>query len=114
MPDPPLLSLRGVSKSFGGIHAVHDISFDMRAGESVGLPDDKARLLANSGSAKILGPIQAGSLGGKVSLAPGIVGFVNVLVIRQAAMSLCNGVLKLKNAGCTGVRLGETGKLENG
>jgi branched-chain amino acid transport system ATP-binding protein len=32
-----LLSLRGVFKSFGGIHAVHDISFDVRVGESVGL-----------------------------------------------------------------------------
>jgi branched-chain amino acid transport system ATP-binding protein len=32
-----LLSLHGVSKSFGGIHAVHDISFEVRAGESVGL-----------------------------------------------------------------------------
>jgi branched-chain amino acid transport system ATP-binding protein len=32
-----LLSIRGVAKSFGGIHAVHDISFDVRAGESVGL-----------------------------------------------------------------------------
>jgi branched-chain amino acid transport system ATP-binding protein len=37
MPDAPLLSLRKVSKSFGGIHAVHDISFDVKAGESVGL-----------------------------------------------------------------------------
>jgi len=37
MSDPALLSLRNVSKSFGGIHAVHDISFDVAAGESVGL-----------------------------------------------------------------------------
>ena len=37
MPEPALLALRGVSKSFGGIHAVHDISFEVRAGESVGL-----------------------------------------------------------------------------
>ena len=35
MADAPLLSLRNVSKSFGGIHAVHDISFDVGAGESV-------------------------------------------------------------------------------
>jgi branched-chain amino acid transport system ATP-binding protein len=34
---PALLSLRGVAKSFGGIHAVHDVSFDIGAGESVGL-----------------------------------------------------------------------------
>src|SRR5271154_2274467 len=37
MADVPLLSLRNVSKSFGGIHAVRDISFDVGAGESVGL-----------------------------------------------------------------------------
>ena len=37
MADTPLLSLRNVSKSFGGIHAVHGISFDVGAGESVGL-----------------------------------------------------------------------------
>ena len=37
MAEPALLSLRGVSKSFGGIHAVHDISFEVRAGESIGL-----------------------------------------------------------------------------
>jgi branched-chain amino acid transport system ATP-binding protein len=37
VPEPALLALRGVSKSFGGIHAVHDISFEVRAGESVGL-----------------------------------------------------------------------------
>ncbi len=33
----PLLHLRGVCKSFGGIQAVHSISFDVAAGESVGL-----------------------------------------------------------------------------
>jgi branched-chain amino acid transport system ATP-binding protein len=33
----PLLSLRGVSKSFGGIQAVSTITFDVAAGESVGL-----------------------------------------------------------------------------
>jgi branched-chain amino acid transport system ATP-binding protein len=37
MADGPLLSLRGVCKSFGGIQAVHSISFDVGAGESVGL-----------------------------------------------------------------------------
>jgi branched-chain amino acid transport system ATP-binding protein len=33
----PLLSLRGVSKSFGGIQAVQGITFDVSAGECVGL-----------------------------------------------------------------------------
>ncbi len=33
----PILSLRGVCKSFGGIQAVHSITFDVAPGESVGL-----------------------------------------------------------------------------
>ena len=33
----PLLSLRGVCKSFGGIQAVHSITFDVAPGECVGL-----------------------------------------------------------------------------
>ena len=35
--DATLLSLRGVCKSFGGIQAVHSITFDVAPGESVGL-----------------------------------------------------------------------------
>jgi branched-chain amino acid transport system ATP-binding protein len=38
MAEPTaLLTLRGVAKSFGGVRAVHDISFEVHAGESVGL-----------------------------------------------------------------------------
>ncbi len=37
MAESALLSIRGVAKSFGGVHAVHDISFEVHAGESVGL-----------------------------------------------------------------------------
>jgi branched-chain amino acid transport system ATP-binding protein len=37
MADTPLLQLRNVCKSFGGIQAVHSITFDVFAGESVGL-----------------------------------------------------------------------------
>src|SRR3984957_11452934 len=37
MADERLLNLVGVCKSFGGIQAVHSISFDVRAGESIGL-----------------------------------------------------------------------------
>ncbi len=33
----PLLALRGVAKAFGGVSAVQDITFDVQAGESVGL-----------------------------------------------------------------------------
>jgi branched-chain amino acid transport system ATP-binding protein len=33
----PLLTLRGVCKSFGGIQAVHSITFEMSSGECVGL-----------------------------------------------------------------------------
>ena len=35
--EQPLLALREVSKSFGGINAVQGITFDVAAGESVGL-----------------------------------------------------------------------------
>jgi branched-chain amino acid transport system ATP-binding protein len=37
MPDAPLLKLHDVTKSFGGVAAVHGISFEIGAGESVGL-----------------------------------------------------------------------------
>ena len=37
MMTPATLEVRGLSKSFGGIHAVKDISFDVRPGEIVGL-----------------------------------------------------------------------------
>jgi branched-chain amino acid transport system ATP-binding protein len=37
MPDEPLLSIRGVSKSFGGVRAVDNVSFAIKAGESLGL-----------------------------------------------------------------------------
>jgi branched-chain amino acid transport system ATP-binding protein len=37
MAESPLLSLHGVAKSFGGVQAVSDISFDVGVGESVGL-----------------------------------------------------------------------------
>src|ERR1700761_3097022 len=37
MADAPLLQLRNVCKSFGGIQPVHSITFDVFAGESVGL-----------------------------------------------------------------------------
>ncbi len=33
----PVLSLRNISKSFGGIHAVRDVSFDVERGEVLGL-----------------------------------------------------------------------------
>jgi len=37
MAERPLLRLRGVCKSFGGIQAVHTITFDVAPGECVGL-----------------------------------------------------------------------------
>jgi branched-chain amino acid transport system ATP-binding protein len=37
MAEQALLSLRGVCKSFGGIQAVHSITFDVHPGESIGL-----------------------------------------------------------------------------
>ncbi len=40
MSSTPLLSLRGLKKSFGGIHAVRDVSFDVDRGEAVALVGD--------------------------------------------------------------------------
>ena len=37
MPSAPILSLAGVSKSFPGVRALHDISFDLRPGEVTAL-----------------------------------------------------------------------------
>jgi branched-chain amino acid transport system ATP-binding protein len=37
LQTPGALEVRGLGKSFGGIHAVRDISFDVRPGEIVGL-----------------------------------------------------------------------------
>jgi ABC-type branched-subunit amino acid transport system ATPase component len=36
-PDAPLLSIRGISCSFGGVHAVSDVSFSAPAGQITGL-----------------------------------------------------------------------------
>ena len=32
-----VLNVQGISKSFGGIHAVRDVSFEVRKGEMLGL-----------------------------------------------------------------------------
>jgi peptide/nickel transport system ATP-binding protein len=34
---PPILQVRGLGKTFGKVRAVHDLSFDLRAGETLGL-----------------------------------------------------------------------------
>jgi branched-chain amino acid transport system ATP-binding protein len=37
MSNPPLLAVRGLSKSFGGVRAVQNVSFDLGAGEMLAL-----------------------------------------------------------------------------
>ena len=60
---PPLLRARGVVKSFGGIHAVRGIDFDVAAGEIVGLVGPNG-----SGKSTLLGclsrdiPMDSGSI----------------------------------------------------
>ena len=34
---PPLVEMRNISVAFGGVHAVRDVSIDLRAGEVIGL-----------------------------------------------------------------------------
>lgn len=36
-PKHPLVEMRGISKAFGGVHAVEDVSIDLRPGEVMGL-----------------------------------------------------------------------------
>ncbi len=36
----PLLSLRGVNKSFGAVHVLHDVDFDVQAGRVTALVGD--------------------------------------------------------------------------
>jgi D-xylose transport system ATP-binding protein len=36
-PDTPLVEMRGVSVAFGGVHAVRDVTIDLKRGEVVGL-----------------------------------------------------------------------------
>jgi D-xylose transport system ATP-binding protein len=40
MSDEPLLSLRGINKSFGAVHVLRDVNFDVRAGEVTALVGD--------------------------------------------------------------------------
>ena len=40
MSDTPLLELRGVSKSFGSVHALTDVDFEVRVGEVMALVGD--------------------------------------------------------------------------
>ena len=35
--DAPLVELRGITKTFGGVHAVEDVSLELAAGEVLGL-----------------------------------------------------------------------------
>jgi D-xylose transport system ATP-binding protein len=39
-PPPPLLSLRGINKSFGAVHVLHDVDFDVYRGQVTALVGD--------------------------------------------------------------------------
>ena len=40
LPTAPLLQMRGINKSFGPVHALTDVDFEVDAGEVVGLVGD--------------------------------------------------------------------------
>ena len=39
-PVPPLLSMRGINKSFGAVHVLHDVDFDIYRGQVTALVGD--------------------------------------------------------------------------
>ena len=82
MTEPPLLELRGVSKSFGSVQALTDVDFEVRAGEVMALvgdngagkstlikcvagihPMDDGEMLFEGEPVTIHGPKDAGKLG---------------------------------------------------
>ena len=74
----------------------------------------KLACLLSPAPPKILGPVQARSFGREVGLLPGVVGLVDVLVLRQGQMFLRDGVLQRDNALGACVRVGESRQLEHG
>jgi ABC-type sugar transport system ATPase subunit len=60
-PGPPLLRVEGIHKWFGGVHALDDVAFEVRAGETVGLVGDNGA--GKSTLLKILSGVQQPSQG---------------------------------------------------
>ena len=84
------------------------------AGEGGGLPHDEAGLLAESSATEVHRPIKAGGLGGEVSLRPGVVRLVDVVVLRQAEVLFRDGMLQRDDALGASVGVGESRQLEHG
>ena len=80
--NEPILALRGINKSFGPVHVLHDVDFTVRAGEVTALvgdngagkstlvkciagihPTDSGEVLFNGQPVKIHGPKEASQLG---------------------------------------------------
>ena len=78
------------------------------------LPDDKAGLLAEAGAAEVLRPVEAGGLHCEIGLLPGVIGFMDVFVLRQADVFFRDGMFQLDDALGARVRVRESRKLKHG
>src|SRR5208282_2767136 len=82
------------------------------SGEGRRLPHDEAGLATEAGAAKVRCPVEAGGACGEVSLLPGVVRLVDVVLIRQWNVFFGDGVLQFDDVLGADVRVGESGKLE--
>src|SRR3954467_14191143 len=75
------------------------------------LPNHEAFHVAESRSVEVLGPIKPGSFRREFGTFPRVVRLLDFFIRRQRSMWLRNRILKLKNASCPGIRIGEAGQL---
>ncbi len=80
--------------------------------EGGGLPDVEGFLGSEAGGAEVLGPVEAGGLGGEVGGEPEVVGVLDVFVVGERDVLGGDGVLEGEDAGGAGFGIGEAGEAE--
>ncbi len=79
----PILSVRHLSKRFGGVHALEDVSFDLYRGEVLAIAGDNGA--GKSTLIKTISGVHASS-GGEIILRGGPVSFPNPRAAREAGI----------------------------
>jgi simple sugar transport system ATP-binding protein len=90
--DPPVLELRGVSKHFGAVSALADVSLSIRAGEVVGLMGD------NGAGKSTLARIIAGNFvpsAGEIRIDGKKASFLRAVEAREAGIEIVHQDLAL-------------------